>query len=154
MRIRLARPLHKEVAMRNGIAGIAALVVLAGAGTLAVSRAQDAPPRIQVIAGAGQGSWGIQHLADGRVRFYQRSFRDTDQTEAWLPVFEASADALQPPPPSAPPTAAERDAINRYRANPQGRFTLEEHAAIQRHRQATRIQQATRTDTIPVQVTR
>jgi hypothetical protein len=59
--------------MRNGIAGIVASVVLAGAGTLAVSRAQDALPRIQVIAGTGPGSWGIQHLANGRVRFYQGS---------------------------------------------------------------------------------
>jgi hypothetical protein len=155
MRIRSARPPLEEVAMRNRFAGIAALVVLAGAGTLAVSRAQDAPPRIQVVAGAGQGSWGIQHLANGRVRFYQRSVRYTDQTEVWIPVFEASAGDLRPPPPTpATPTAAERDAINRYRADPKGRFTLEEHAAIERHRQATRIQQATRTDTIPVQVTR
>jgi hypothetical protein len=143
--------------MRNRFAGIAALVALAGAGTLAASRAQDAPPRIQVIAGAGSGSWGIQHLANGRVRFYQRSVRYTDQTEVWIPVFEAAAGDLQPPTPTpASPTltAAELDAINRYRANPKGRFTLEEHAAIQRHRQATRTQQATRTDTIPVQVTR
>ena len=140
--------------MRNRFAGIAALVVLAGAGTLGVSRAQDAPPRIQVIAGTGQGSWGIQHLANGRVRFYQRSFRYTDQTEVWMPVFEASAGDLQPPSAPAPITAAEREAIDRYRADPKGRFTLEEHAAIQRHRQATRIQQATRTDTIPVQIAR
>jgi hypothetical protein len=141
--------------MRNRFAGIAALVVLAGAGTLAASRAQDALPRIQVIAGTGRGSWGIQHLASGRVRFYQRSVRYTDQTEVWLPVFEAAAGDLQPPTPApATLTAAERDAIDRYRADPKGRFTLEEHAAIQRHRQATRIQQATRTDTIPIQVTR
>jgi hypothetical protein len=138
--------------MRNRFAGIAALVVLAAAGTLAASRAQDAP-RIQVIAGAGSGSWGIQHLANGRVRFYQRSVRYTDQTEVWIPVFEAAAGDLQPPAP-ATLTAAERDAINRFRENPMGRFTLEEHAAIERHRQATRIQQATRTDTLPVQVTR
>ena len=143
--------------MRNRFAGIAALVVLAGAGagTPAASRAQDAPPRIQVIAGTGPGSWGIQHLANGRVRFYQRTFRYTDQTEAWLPVFEASAGDLRPPAPTpAPPTAAERAAIDRYRADPKGRFTLEEHAAIERYRQATRVQQATRTDAIPVQVTR
>jgi hypothetical protein len=139
--------------MRNRFAGIAALVVLAAAGTLAVARAQDAPPRIQVLAGAGSGSWGIQHLANGRVRFYQRSVRYTDQAEVWIPVFEAAAGDLQPPAPAAI-TAAERDAIDRYQADPKGRFTLEEHAAIQRHRQATRIQQATRTDTLPVQVTR
>ena len=142
--------------MRNRwFAGIAALFILAGAGTLAVSRAQDAPPRIQVIAGAGPRSWGIQHLANGRVRFYQRTFRYTDQAEVWIPVFEAAVGDIQPPTPMVTPlTTAERDAIDRYRADPKGRFTLEEHAAIERHRQATRIQQATRTDTLPVQVTR
>jgi hypothetical protein len=152
MPIRSARPLLEEVAMRNRFAVVAVLVVLAGAGTLAVARAQGGTPPIRNIAGTGQGSWGIQHLTNGRVRFYQRSFRYTDQTAVWIPMFEAQADDLQPP--STPLTAADADAINRYRANPKGQFTLEEHAAIQRHRQATRIQQATRTDSIPVRVPR
>ena len=141
--------------MRNRIAGIVALVVLAGAGMVAASRAEDRTPQIQTVSGTGQGSWGIERLANGRMRFYQRSFSLTDQALVWIPVFEARADAFQPTT-TTPVTfnSPERAVIDQYRANPKGRFTLEEHATIERYRQATRAEQATRTRNINVQVTR
>jgi hypothetical protein len=131
------------------------MVVLACAGMDAVSRAEDGPSRIQTVSGTGQGSWGIERLANGRMRFYQRSLNLTDQTLVWIPVFEARADAFQPAPPApAPFNTPERAVIDQYRANPTGRFTLEEHATIERYRQAMRAEQATRTGNVNVRVAR
>ena len=121
----------------------------------AESRTEGGPPRIQTVSGTGQGSWGIERLANGRMRFYQRSLNLTDQTLVWIPVFEARADAFQPATPAPvtfnPPELA---VINQYKANPKGRFTLEEHATIERYRQAMRAEQATRAGNVNGRVAR
>jgi hypothetical protein len=94
------------------------------------------------------------------MRFYQRSFSLSDQTLVWIPVFEARADAFLPAT-TTPVTfnSPERAVIDQYRANPKGRFTLEEHATMKgigRRCGPSRrpAEQATRTRNNNVQVTR